>query len=64
MTAEALKNLPDSCRIHLGLLKSDYSNDYKKDETRVRISSYLEALRDSGVITEVEKRALFCYYTL
>ena len=43
--------------------------DYKKEtinrkETRARASGYVKALADAQIITEQERKVLFCYITV
>lgn len=64
MTKTALEKLNDKQKLHLGLLKEDYKNNFRIEETRSRIGEYLCGLRDAGTLTEIERRSLFCYYTL
>lgn len=61
MTKKALEKLNSKQRHSIDLYKSmDSRNPY----SRTAALAYLQGLCDSGVITETEKKALFCYITL
>lgn len=41
-----------------------YTNVRLQAEVRGRMAGYVLGLRDAGLITEFERRALFCYMTV
>lgn len=68
MTKKALEKLNEKQKRHLKLLSEDYSIGFKgskrEEEAGIRIQEYLHALADADVITETDRKCLFCYYTL
>ena len=66
-TRQALDTLPETCRKHVEALKIRYNNPTFKhlmNETRQISGSYVLALRDAGIISEGQRRVIFCYITL
>lgn len=67
MTKEAIKRLPEKIRVHLEIF-ADIIFDYRDktspvhDEFVHKLSGYLEALCDVGIISNAESRGLFLYY--
>ena len=69
MTRKALEKLNDKqihyCETLSSLIARFSKNGNNEDNMRYRakLRGYLEALEDMGVITVVEKRCLYLYYT-
>ena len=67
-TRETLDKLPTNILNNIEALKQRYNDERFAGDIKPAIRSYLSAyllgLRDSGVITETEKRLLYCYVTL
>ena len=64
MTNEAIEKLPQDVRKHLeeyNEIITTRSNPFK-EEYKHRLQGYLWALKDAGIVTEVEKRNLYIYY--
>ena len=65
MTKEILNRLPETIRLHIDELKKNYNNpNINLNVSRAGSIQYLTGLMDAGLITEVEKRTLFCYTTI
>jgi len=69
-TKSALEKLTDRQRetletnkTHLANMRANGNHD-ASIETRLYIRGYLDALRESGIITETESRCLWTYATL
>lgn len=69
-TEKALNKLSGNIRSNIEEYKrlyKQYSGMNKRSETdkaKAKAAGYLSALRDCNVITEQEKRAIYCYVTL
>ena len=49
----------------MNALKADYKKEtINRKETRARASGYVKALADAQIITEQERKVLFCYITV
>lgn len=65
MTKKTLSQLSDSVRNAIEALKADYKKEtINRKETRARASGYVKALADAKIITEQERKVLFCYITV
>ena len=70
MTKKTLEKLPAKVRDEIEYLKDQYRGYAQKeyyllmDITMSRIIGYVRCLMDCGIISDVERRALFCYATL
>lgn len=68
MTKEILNKLPEGVRTNIEHYKEAYNlfdaGSHYRDEERSRMADYVHGLRDAGLITEIERRALFCYMTV
>lgn len=69
-TRIALENLPINCRNAVERFHSlcrqykEYGRDALMCETRLKAKGYLDALTDSKIISDTERRLLFGYITL
>lgn len=68
MTKQVLNKLPKEIRANIEHYKESYNlfdegSSYKHEE-RSRMAGYIHGLRDAGLITETERRILFCYMTV
>ena len=66
MTAtDILSSLTPTQSEHLKLLHKNYKGRNVNRLSYVfRMAEYLMALRDCGIITEVDRKRLFCYFVL
>lgn len=68
MTKQTLDKLPEGIRANIEYYKEAYNlfdtGSHYKDEERSRMAGYVHGLRDAGLITEIERRELFCYMTV
>lgn len=62
MTKKALEKLNEKQKFHLEGLQEMYHHHF--DDASSRLQEYLNGLRDAGIITETDRKCLFCYYTL
>ena len=63
MTQRTLEKLPEHVLEHIERLRVNYKR-CNNETNRLASYNYTLGLKDAGLITEVEKRALFCYTTL
>ena len=73
MTRETLNKLSETARLKVENFRKRYSSvSYKgsaremrmAEEIRMQMASYVEGLRDAGLITERERQVLFVYMTV
>ena len=63
-TGQTLEKLPQNIRDHIENLKKSYQYEQLKHDARIASGSYTLALYQMGLVTENEKRLLFCYITV
>lgn len=63
-TERVLNKIPENVRLHVEWMKEQYKKEKYSNVIRKCASSYILALRDVGLITELERRLLFTYTTL
>ena len=65
MTRETLEKLPQEVRNRIERFKKDSKNNIRYRELYVNKGiGYVEGLRDAGLISENECKALKCYVTI
>jgi len=64
-TREAFNKLPKAAQDRIERFRSDMKEDPKHRELYIcKSRGYIEGLRDAGIITNYECRALKCYITV
>lgn len=64
-TREVIEKMPTSIITTLEEIRRDYKNpSLNRDNTRKYLYGYTKGLRDSGLITEWERRVLYAYGTV
>ena len=64
MTRELLNSLSEPIRNRIEYLKENASDPRYRELYVNKALGYIEGLRDAGVITENERKAIFCYVSL
>ena len=65
MTRKTLDKLPEKVRIRIERFHKDAKTDIRHRELYIcKGSGYLAGLQDAGIITEQERKILFCYLTV
>ena len=65
MTKEAINKLSDVCKQHLEgsvFVANTSKNPAAREEIRLQIKGYCQCLKDCGILTENERRAINNYY--
>lgn len=63
-TEKVLRKIPENVRLHIEWMKKQYKEERYSEVIRKCAASYILALRDAGLISELERRLLFNYTTL
>jgi hypothetical protein len=68
MTKKAIEKLPEQCRHYCEVKKSlikrsiEGGRERQRVEDAKKLRGYVECLRDMGILTETEMRAVYMYY--
>ena len=68
MTKEAIEKLPDQCRrfceIQHALIRHSILNGFEQQRTEdaKKLRGYIECLKDLGILTDTEVRAIYMHY--
>lgn len=66
-TAKTLEKLPSKVREELEILKDLFKESTTpalREDNKAQFKGYVRALKDADIITETERKVLFCWFTV